>query len=272
MFVRTRLRVIGSLFLVLLACLPVAAVDREQTEHLKRDFQAAVAQYNSGKFAEAATQLEKLLREAPESFDIHELLGLAYSAESRDSQASEHFERAVRLKPDSAAARTNLATNYARLGKVDLAAKEFKKAAELDPRNFDTNHNLGELYVRSNKISEALPFLEKAQRIDASSYDNGYVSTLAYIETGRLSDARTSAHNLLKLKDTAELHNLLGEIEEKDGQFVAAAREYEAAAHQDPSESNLFDWGSELLLHRTLDPAVEVFQKPASATRIRPGS
>src|SRR5262249_24518412 len=31
-------------------------------------------------------------------------------------------------------------------------------------------------------------------------------------------------------------------------------------AHKDPSESNLFDWGSELLLHRTLSPAVEVFQ------------
>ena len=28
----------------------------------------------------------------------------------------------------------------------------------------------------------------------------------------------------------------------------------------DPSESNLFDWGSELLLHRTLGPAIEVFQ------------
>jgi tetratricopeptide (TPR) repeat protein len=54
---------------------------------------------------------------------------------------------------------------------------------------------------------------------------------------------------------------LLAEIEEKDGQYVTAATEYEAAAHQDPSESNLFDWGSELLLHRTLDPAVEVFQQ-----------
>jgi tetratricopeptide (TPR) repeat protein len=29
----------------------------------------------------------------------------------------------------------------------------------------------------------------------------------------------------------------------------------------DPTESNLFDWGSELLLHRTLGPAVEVFQQ-----------
>jgi tetratricopeptide (TPR) repeat protein len=31
----------------------------------------------------------------------------------------------------------------------------------------------------------------------------------------------------------------------------------------DPSESNMFDWGSELLLHRTLDPAIEVFQHAA---------
>src|SRR6185437_11024325 len=60
-------------------------------------------------------------------------------------------------------------------------------------------------------------------------------------------------------------HNLLGELEEKDGNFVVAANEYEAAAHMDPSESNLFDWGSELLLHRTLEPAIKVFQQGAAA-------
>jgi tetratricopeptide (TPR) repeat protein len=258
---RTRLRVIGFLFVALLACLPSVAVDRTQAERLDRDFQTAVAQYNSGRYTEAATQLEKLLREAPETFEVHELLGLVYSAESQDAKASEHLERAVRLKPDSTGARTNLATSYARLGKLDLAEKEFRKAVELEPGNFDTNHNLGELYVRSNKIAEAVPYLQNAQQIDPSSYNNGYDLTLAYIETGRLAEARSSAHELLKTKNTAELHNLLGEIEEKDGQYVAAANEYETAARQDPSESNLFDWGSELLLHRTLDPAVEVFQQ-----------
>jgi tetratricopeptide (TPR) repeat protein len=245
----------------MLTCVLARAVGRKQPENLDQKFQSAVAEYNSGKLNEAAAQLESLLREVPESFEVHELLGLVYSAESRDAKASEHLERAVRLKPDSTAARTNLATNYARLGKLDLAEKEFKKAVELEPRNFDTNHNLGELYVRSNKIAEAVPFLEKAQRIEPSSYDNGYDLSLAYVETGHFSAARTSVQGLLKVKDTAELHNLLGEINERDGQFVSAANEYETAAHQDPSESNLFDWGSELLLHRTLDPAVEVFQQ-----------
>src|SRR5437879_12584032 len=38
---------------------------------------------------------------------------------------------------------------------------------------------------------------------------------------------------------------------------------YMMAVHQNPSESNLFDWASELLLHRTLEPAIEVFRSAA---------
>ena len=175
--------------------------------------------------------------------------------------AKEHFEKAVQLKPDSGAARTNLATNLVRLGMYGPAEEQFKQAVKLEPQGFDANHNLGEFYVQSGKISEAVPFLERAQRVNPASYDNGYDLSLAYAEIGRLSDARQLVGSLLKRKDTAELHNLLAQIEEKDGNFVAAASEFELAAHMDPSESNLFDWGSELLLHRTLDPAVAVFRE-----------
>src|SRR6266478_5399269 len=258
----TRKRSICAISLAFLACPIAEAADGpRQNRDLDREFQAAVAQYHSGHYPEAASKLENLVREAPESFEVQELLGLVYSAQSQDARATQHLQKAVRLKPNSAPARTNLAANLARLGKLDLAAEQFKKAVELDPRNFDTNHNLGEAYVRSGKVAEAAPFLEKAQQINPASYDNGYDLSLAYIQTGRLADARQLVHDLLKRKNTAELHNLLGEVEEKDGKFVAAANEYEIAAHMDPSESNLFDWGSELLLHRTLEPAVEVFQQ-----------
>jgi tetratricopeptide (TPR) repeat protein len=113
------------------------------------------------------------------------------------------------------------------------------------------------------KLPEAIPFLNQAQQITASSYDNGYDLALAYVLTGKPEPARTLVQQLLQEKNTAELHNLLGEIEEKDGRFVDAANEFETAAHQDPSESNLFDWASELLLHRTLEPAIEVFRQSA---------
>jgi tetratricopeptide (TPR) repeat protein len=248
---------LGAVWVVLLLCSCVRAQERPD-QHLDRAFQAAAAQYESGHFAEAVSQLENLLREVPQSFEVHELLGLAYSAQSLDANATEHLERAVRLKPDSAPARTNLATNLMRRGKLAQAETEFKKAAELEPRNFDANHNLGEFYVRSGKLPQAVPYLDKAQHINPGAYDNGYDLSLAYLEIGKLAEARQASQSLLKQKDTAELHNLLGQIEEKDGQFVPAANEFETAAHMDASESNLFDWASEMLLHRTLDPAIEV--------------
>jgi Flp pilus assembly protein TadD len=245
----------------LLTLLLFALPQQSHTQLLDQKFQAAVAQYDAGHYPEAATQLEALLPQAPESFELHELLGLVYSAQSQDVKANPHLQKAVRLKPNDPAARTNLAASFVRLGKPTLAEAEFKKAAELEPSSFDANHNLGESYVRSNKIQAALPYLERAQQADSTNYDNGYDLALAYIVTNRLTDARQLIQSLLKQRNSAELHNLLGQVEEKDGQFVAAANEYEAAAHMEPSESNLFDWGSELLVHRTLEPAIEIFRQ-----------
>jgi tetratricopeptide (TPR) repeat protein len=250
-------------FCVLLVCAAFAVAEDDQNQKLDRQFQSAVAQYDAGRFAEAASQLEKLLPYASQSFEVHELLGLVYAAQSQDAKALEHLEIAVRLKPDSAAARTNLAASLSHLGKSDLAGEQFRKALALEPRDFDANHNLGEFYIQSGKITEAIPLLEQAQRINSSSYDNGYDLALAYFLTGRLGEARQLVQTVVQQKNTAELHNLLGELEEKDGKFVAAANEFETAAHMDPTEENLFDWGSELLLHRTYEPAIDVFQYAA---------
>jgi tetratricopeptide (TPR) repeat protein len=56
-------------------------------------------------------------------------------------------------------------------------------------------------------------------------------------------------------------HHLLAEADESHGNPVEAVREYQRAAELNPSESNLFDWGSELLLHRAPEPAIEVFTR-----------
>jgi tetratricopeptide (TPR) repeat protein len=243
--------------------MPVSTAETDQTQKLDSAFQAALSQYNSGQYQQAAEQLEELARQLPQSFDVHELLGMVYAAESQEAKANNHLAKAVQLKPDSVEARTNLATNLVHLGKVATAENEFRKAVELDPGSYGTNHNLGEIYIAAGKLTDAVPYLEKAQKINSAAYDNGYDLALAYAKTGKLDNGRSLVQYLLKQKDTAELHNVLGEIEEKDGKFVAAESQYEIAAHMDPSESNLFDWGSELLVHRTLDPAVNVFQSAA---------
>ncbi len=53
----------------------------------------------------------------------------------------------------------------------------------------------------------------------------------------------------------------LGDLNERPGNALQTAREYQHAAERDPSERNLFDWGAELLAHRAAGPAIEVFTK-----------
>jgi tetratricopeptide (TPR) repeat protein len=231
-----------------------------QTQELDRQFQSAVTEYDAGRLPEAEAQLEALLPYAQKTFEVHELLGLVYAGQSQDAKAVEQLEIAVRLKPDSAAARTNLAASLFHSGKSELAEGQFHKALELEPRDYDANHNLGELYIQSKRIADAVPLLEKAQEI-RPSYDNGYDLALAYFLTGKLGQATQLVENLEQIKNTGELHNLLAQIDEKSGAFVPAVNEYEIAAHLDPSEGNLFDWASELLLHRTYEPAIEVFEQ-----------
>jgi tetratricopeptide (TPR) repeat protein len=238
-----------------------ALAQDDQSKVLNREFQSAVSQYNAGNFAEAAVQLEKLLPRVPKSFEAHELLGLVYAAQSKNQQSVEQLQIAVQLKPDSAPARTNLATALLRTDKPSLAEEQFRRALALEPNDFQANHNLAEFYLQSGKIPQAIPLLEKARRIHPSSYDNSYNLAMAYFLTGRLNDARQLAQSIAQQKDAGELHNLLGKIDEKDGKFIEAANEFETAARMDPSEDNLFAWGSELLLHRTYEPAIQVFQQ-----------
>ena len=129
----------------------------------------------------------------------------------------------------------------------------------LHPESFQPNHALGEFYIQQHRLSAAIPYLEKARQIDLSNYENAYDLTLAYLQTGLTAKSREVIAELLREKDRAELHNLLGDVEEAEGHVTEAAQQYEIAARMDPSEKNLFDLGSDLLLHRGFEPALKVF-------------
>ena len=135
------------------------SASRRPNQRLDREFQAAVAQYNAGNFPEAAAQLENLLHEVPESFEVHELLGLVYSGESKDALANPHLrQRAPEAKFGRCANKSGHESSSP--GKLDDAQEQLKKAVALDPQNFDANHDLGELYVRMGKLLGCNPISE----------------------------------------------------------------------------------------------------------------
>jgi len=252
----------GGLYAILgfLLC-PFAAAQDASKQNLDRDYQAAVADYQAGHYPQAAAQLEKLLPYAPRSYELHELLGMVYASLAQTDKSIEHLKTAVQIKPELAEARINLGATLAHAGKGELAAEQFVKAVTLEPGNYDANHDLAEFYLQAGKVAQAQPYLQQAYRIHPDAYDNGYNLAMADYLVGKRDEARAVVNELVKAKDSGELRNLLGQIDEKDGKYVEAANDYEAAAHLDPNEDNIFDWGSEMLLHRTYEPAIAIFEQ-----------
>ena len=137
--------------------------------------------------------------------------------------------------------------------------RRLQDAATRAPDSFEAHHRLGEFYVGQGRLEAAIPHLERSQRIDPSHHVNGHDLALAYVQTGRLTQAREHIKRMIAAKDTADLRNLLGDAEEAAGDLIAAAEQFEKAAHMDPSEEHLFDWGNNLLRLRAFQPATEVF-------------
>ena len=257
------------MLLFIVQFLTSAAVSQQSTQHpdgqqteeaTNRRFLSALAAYKAQRYAAAQGELEPLAKAAPDSFEVNELLGLVYLAQGKQEEANGFLVKAVRLRPNVAEARTALATNLLALRHADEAELQFKKVVQMEPHSYDANHNLGEFYIQSGKVASAIPFLKHAQELDPAAYNNGYDLALALEQTGRLDDAREQLQALISLRDSAELHSLLGEVEEKSQNYVSSATQYEQAARMDPSEPNILDWGAELLLHQTFAPAIEVFR------------
>ena len=142
----------------------------------------------------------------------------------------------------------------------DQIEAALKAATESNPQSFEANHTLGEFYVHAGKLAAGIPYLERAYRLDPNHYANAYDLALAELEAQNLSFARKHLRATIERQETAELHDLLAEVEEKSGNFLEAAKEFERAAHMEPSEKHIFDWGVELLLHQTFEPAIKVFR------------
>ncbi len=145
-----------------------------------------------------------------------------------------------------------------------VGAAEERRLLEVlraNPDSFEANHQLGEYYLSINNAKEGIPYLEKAQELQPGSNSTTYDLALAYFQTQRFAKTQGLLRDLIRREDSAELHNLLGRVEEALGNPALAVKEFQLAAKMEPSEKNIFDWGNELLLHDRIEPATEVLKR-----------
>ena len=107
----------------------------------------ALAFFQAGRMADAERVARGLVAAEPESFEAHELLGAALSAQGRAQEALPFFDRARELRPQSPSIRHNRAQALFALGRFAESREEVGEAVRLKPDLYNAWNLLGNAHA-----------------------------------------------------------------------------------------------------------------------------
>jgi tetratricopeptide (TPR) repeat protein len=186
-----------------------------------------------GHSAAAAVDMEAATRLAPENLELK----IAASLARLEAQLESHSDPTPTL---------------ATLRSFDLAPTQ-----QLDLRS-----RIGEILSRANLFQEAAKDLEEASRLAPDRADIHFNLALARFRNGEWDAALASAQRAKSLQDSGAVESLLGDIQEKRGDALAAVHSYQAAVNFEPNvEEHRLALATELLKHQTFDAAIVVLEQ-----------
>ena len=188
--------------------------------------------------------------------------GLGYSA-----AAAADMEAATRLAPENL--ELKIAASLARLeaqlkshGDPTPTLATLRSFALAPAQELELRLHTGEILSRANLFREAANDFEEASRLAPDRADIDFNLALARYRNGEWDAALTSAERAKSLQDSGSVESLLGDIQEKRGDALSAARSYQAAVTLEPDmEEHRLALATELLKHQTFDAAIVVLEQ-----------
>jgi Flp pilus assembly protein TadD len=128
---------------------------------------------------------------------------------------------------------------------------------ELPSEHADEFHQrLAELLISHGHFADATEDLKQAVELDPKNADVMFDLALAEFKAGQAKEALDTAQKCKVLRDSAELEDLLGDIDESAGDNLSAVRSYQAAVSLAPNDENYrISLAVELLQHENFEPA-----------------
>jgi len=137
---------------------------------------------------------QQLMREAPFSYQVHELNAEALELQGRWDEAAAEYRKILEINP-------LLPGTHARLGRallsrpqpspatVQEAKKQFEEELQIDPRNAGAEYVLGELAKDANEFSIAIDHYSRASKLD-KNFAEAYLGLgSALVAARRFGDA-----------------------------------------------------------------------------------
>lgn len=195
---------------------------------------------------EALAALKKAAELLPDDAEALSNLGVAQYQRGRFGDAAASYRRALKIKPNFAEAHSNLGNALQDLGQFDDAVTSFRLALEIRTDFVEVHCNLGNALQALGKPQDAAASCRRALQLkpDYAQAHNNLGNALS--DLGRLDDAVESYRRALQLKpDYAEAHSNLGNALNDLGRLDEAVASYYRALQLKPdyaeAHSNLAD-------------------------------
>jgi Tfp pilus assembly protein PilF len=222
---------------------------------------AAVA-LGLGKPDPAASEMEKALALAPAQ------VTLQMATAAAELQAS-HWKRAETLTASLFAsthdANVGLMLLAAQLGSKDDVRSTLGTLGAISlPADQEARlrEQIAELLIAPEHFPEAAEELASAIELEPSRADLKFNLALAQFRAAKLDDALATAEALQKNSDSAELEDLMGDVQEARGDNLASVHSYEAAVALAPNEEKYrISLALELMRHKSFEPARVVLKQ-----------
>ncbi len=175
------------------------AASQELARNAPSSYQAhellAEAYESQGKWAQAEKEYRSIAAQNPKVPGIHFRIGRLILAGSNlpasaVEEARREFSEELTIDPSNASAEYVLG-ELARQGRsLDDAIAHFAKASKLDPQFSEAFLGLGMCYIAEKRYADAVPPLETATKLDPSNPNAHYQLGLAYSRAGREEDGQ----------------------------------------------------------------------------------
>jgi tetratricopeptide (TPR) repeat protein len=139
---------------------------------------------------------------------------------------------------------------------------ELLRATQLAPTyELAFRQRLAELLISHGDFADAVEDFRAAADLDPNHQESQFNLALAQFRAGRLDDALASTNRCKELGDSAEIEDLLGDIQEARGDNLAAVKSYQAAVALAPSEEKYgLSLAVEFVRHENYDAAKVVLK------------
>jgi tetratricopeptide (TPR) repeat protein len=160
-------------------------------------YMLGLSAWKSGDLAKAEGAFETALSVDPHHVKSLVNLSRVFMDQKRPDEAVDRLTRAAEIAPDSAEVHRLLGRTYHAQGKTDEAVQAYRRAIELNELDAWSMNNLGLVLLETQRAEEALPLFAKAVELrkQVPAFHNNLGMALEHV--GRFSDAAAAYNGAL---------------------------------------------------------------------------